>query len=257
MQSVKEYWNSRAATTTPTTNDIWLRELEAKTITAALKEAFQEKPFRLVDIGCGDGLAIKRLAMAFPSAEFLGLDNAESMIEAAGSAKNVSFKLGDATGLAESLAGERYDAIMTGRCLINLPDAAAQYDAIYQIANHLKYGGYYFAIENFTDGQDNMNKAREVLDLEEIPVRWHNKYFDSREFLFECKRHFCQIRVLDFSSSYYFATRVVYSAMCKLEGREPDYNHEIHKRSIDLPASNGFSPIKLAIMRRNWPEGYV
>lgn len=254
MQSFKEYWDGRAQTSAPTTNDIWLRELEATTMVGALKDAFEEKPFRFVDIGCGDGLTTKRLAAAFPGSKFLGLDNAKNMIAAAHSnqADNLSFQEGDATDLWS--LETRYDAIMTGRCLINLSDSAAQYDAIYQIANHLKYGGYYFAIENFIDGHENMNKARQHLGLDEIPIRWHNKYFDEREFLFQCKRHFYQIQIKDFSSSYYLATRVVYSAMCKLEEREPDYDHEIHKRSINLPIAGRFSPIRLAIMRRSWPD---
>jgi hypothetical protein len=54
----------------------------------------------------------------------------------------------------------------------------------------------------------------------------------------------------EFSSAYYLATRVIYSAMCQIRGETPDYRHEIHRLAVNLPWFGSFSPIRLSIMRR-------
>jgi len=58
------------------------------------------------------------------------------------------------------------------------------------------------------------------------------------------------VEVKDFSSTYYFATRVIYSKMCQMRMEEPDYHHEIHQLAVQLPWTGKFSPIRMVVMRR-------
>jgi hypothetical protein len=95
-----------------------------------------------------------------------------------------------------------------------------------------------------------MNRARQAVGLPEIPVRWHNLYFEERAFRGMAEPFFDDITFRDFSSSYYFATRVIYSALCTMRGEKIDYNHEIHQLAPRLPWTGQFSPIRLAILRR-------
>jgi ubiquinone/menaquinone biosynthesis C-methylase UbiE len=258
---IKSMWEDRArqsaGATTATTNDMYLRELEIKTLVQTLRELGYDRPSVVLDLGCGDGYSTVSVAKAFPPIRMLGIDYSENMVtiarkrlaEEPGLGDRVRFEVGDATDLRASLGNTSFDLILTDRCLINLPSAQLQADAIRQIARHIRPGGHYVAIENFVEGQDRMNQARAAVGLPEIPVRWHNLFFEEERFTRSALCDFDLVAFKDFSSSYYFATRVIYSAMCKMRGEEPDYEHEIHRLSINLPWTGQFSPIRMAILK--------
>lgn len=263
---IKEYWNNRAKESQKdleaTTQDIWLRELEVKTIAEHVRSLSLGPVARLADLGCGDGYAAVRIALEFPDLQITGMDYSESMIELArvrletqkvkdpSLPDRISFAVGDVTDLQSALGDARYDLALTDRCLINLDTPERQYDAIRQIAAHVNSDGTYLAIENFLEGHENMNAARRSVGVEEIPVRWHNLYFVEQDFLAETRKIFKTVDIIDFSSAYYYATRVIYSALCKMHGDVPDYNHEIHRLAIKLPIIGQYSPIRLAVMRK-------
>lgn len=263
-ENIKSYWNERAKESsgeiTATTNDIHLRELEIATVIETLKTFNLPDGAKILDVGCGDGYSTLRVAKEFPQYKFLGVDYSENMINTAckrlneaenGHLKNqVNFIVGDATRLSEVCNDEKFDVVSSFRCLINLESLDRQAEAIGQIAAHLKSKGYYIAIENFLEGNENLNNARKTLGLAEIPVRWHNLYFKENEFVKVAEQNFESITFKDFSSSYYFATRVVYSAMCKMRNEEPDYNHEIHQLAVKLPWTGHFSPIRMVLLRK-------
>jgi hypothetical protein len=96
-----------------------------------------------------------------------------------------------------------------------------------------------------------MNSARKQMGLPEIPVRWHNLFFTQDSFTAALAGHFENVAFKDFSSSYYFATRVIYSAMCQMRNEPPDYRHEIHQLAPRLPWFGQFSPIRMVIASRN------
>lgn len=261
-EEIKRYWDERAKefskNTAATTNDIHLRELEIKNIIQTLKLLDISHNGKILDVGCGDGYSTARVAKEFPDHLFYGVDYSEKMINIARDRINnqpllkdcISFSNGDVTELKNVFKDLEFNVIISDRCLINLESMEMQSAAIAQIAHCLIPGGYYIAIENFIEGQENMNKARREVGLQEIPVRWHNLYFKEKDFLLSAERYFDDIVFHDFSSSYYFATRVIYSAMCKMRGEEPNYNHEIHQLAVDLPEVGKFSPIRMVVMKR-------
>ncbi len=261
-QKIKEYWEERARTygggKATTTEDVYLRELEVQTITRSLQEVDFSEGATVLDVGCGDGYSTVSIAGTVPRRTVLGIDYSEGMIRLARQRldeepelKNrVEFEVGEVNDLGQVLAHSTYDIVTSDRCLINLESAGAQSDAITQIAEHTRPRGYFIAIENFTEGHENMNEARRSVGLPPIPVRWHNLYFREKEFLRAVDPFFGDVTFKDFSSSYYYATRVIYSAMCQMRGETPDYLHEIHQLAVRLPWFGQFSPIRMAIMRR-------
>ena len=259
-EKIKAYWEERAeknkGSLTATTDDIYMRELEINTIVDQLKKLRPKKGARIIDIGCGDGNTLIKISGLFPEFDYTGVDYAEGMIEnartrlQASGMRNLKFVAGDVLELGTQFAGEKFNLVMTDRCLINLESFKLQAKALAEIAGIIDKNGHFLAIENFAEGQDNLTAARLKMGLEPIPVRWHNKFFKEEQFKTACKKHFKAIEILDFSSSYYFATRVLYSAMCKAEGVTPDYAHIIHKLSIDLPWVGCYSPIRMAIMKK-------
>ncbi|HUI93308.1 MAG TPA: class I SAM-dependent methyltransferase [Chitinivibrionales bacterium] len=260
-KKIKQYWDERAKENalnpTATTNDVYLRELEIATLIQAIKGIHISRG-TLLDAGCGDGYSTLRIAQKFPNIRFVGVDYSSNMIKAARHSLedskndffNVKFRIGNVEKLVTIFRGNKFDAIITDRCLINLDSAKRQYDAIRQIESLLKPGGHFIAIENFINGQNAMNKMRSVMGLSEIPVRWHNLFFLEDEFCKKVKRLFESVRFCNFSSSYYFATRVIYSSMCQMRDEKPDYSHDIHKLAVRLPWLGDVSPIKMVIMKK-------
>ncbi len=257
-ESIREYWDQRArenaGAQTATTNDVYQRELEILTATRTLANLKVARGDRVLDVGCGDGYSTLALARAFPDVSFSGVDYSGSMIDSARQAaehlavSNLDFEVGDVTALERP---QRFSVVVTMRCLINLSSGEAQADAIGRIAKHLVAGGHYLAIENFTDGQDGMNAARAAVGLPPIPVRWHNRFFSEPDFRKWAEPHFAEVQIENFSSAYYFATRVIYSKMCQMQKLEPDYRHPIHELSVNLPPVGNFSPIRLALLRKS------
>lgn len=261
--AIKEYWDQRAllAAESPsaTTDDVHLRGLEIRTLTEVIQGFGPPTDSVVIDVGCGDGFSTLRIAERFPDLRFMGVDYSEAMIATARSrlaeatghlGKRVEFRVGDAATVGGLFPCGSAEVVMTDRCLINLPSANAQYEAIREIHSLLRVGGRYLAIENFTSGQDELNRLRAAIGLREIPVRWHNLYFREDEFLAKTQALFKQVEIVDFSSAYYYATRVIYSKYCQIRGEEPNYQHEIHQLAVQLPPIGAFSPIKLAILTR-------
>lgn len=264
IEKIQQYWNDRASTSggarSATTEDIHLRDLEVATIIRVLMERLgTAKTATVLDLGCGDGDTTLRIAEALPEIRVQGIDYAPNMVALANERlrgsllrDRVSFTIGDATRLATT-SRDRYSAVISCRVLINLPDAATQYDVLGQIAQVLEPGGAYIGTENFMDGQRNLTAARNAMGLPEIPVRWHNCFFEREPLLTELARHFQSVQIEDFASSYYFATRVVYSAMCQMRGEKPDYDHDIHRLAPRLPVTGRFSPVQLIVATTRRP----
>lgn len=258
---IKDYWETRAKendnSPRATTNDVYLRRLEISTLVETITELALPEDSTVLDVGCGDGYTTLHVAAQLPQLRFLGVDYSENMIHTAQQAAaqpdlaaRIEFKVGDATNLKAACADQTFAVVTTDRCLINLSSLENQAKAIAEIAEHTRPGGYYLAIENFVEGQDNMNAQRQAVGLPDIPIRWHNFFFKEAEFLAAAEPFFELVRFKDFSSSYYYATRVIYSAMCQMRGEQPDYEHEIHQLAIKLPWAGQYSPIRMAVLQR-------
>lgn len=260
---IKQYWTERAAqrgisSKQVTTDDVYFRELEIEKFKEKISALCLPSGSSVADVGCGDGYSTLSIAVAFPTLRFVGIDCNEEMLAIAkerslafgGVASRVSFEHGDARRLSSLPQAGEFDVVLTMRSLINLPSAQEQYKALRQIAEHLKAGGHYFGAENFVQGQIAFNRLRLAMGLPEIPVRWHNHFFDEEVFRAETAPLFEGVTIEDFASSYYLATRVIYSAACHLKGEEPDYFHPIHQVAWKLPAIGDFCPVKLVSMQR-------
>lgn len=254
-----EYWDNRARENpdkNTTTDDIHLRELEIKTIAGEIAKISARGS--ILDIGCGDGLLTIGMALKFPESIVKGIDFSAPMLQlangnlsrGAGLGDRVTITFGDATRLNDTFGDERFDIIISSRCLINLESSAVQYSVLKDIADHLLPSGYFIATENFVEGHAAMNEARRLMGLPEIPVQWHNKYFTKEDLMARAGKYFKSFSIRDFSSSYYFATRVIYSKMCQMRGEMPDYDHDIHRLATELPPTGEFSPIKLIVMQK-------
>lgn len=257
INEIKNYWDERAQEhgeePSATTNDVHMRDIEINYIVKFLNDIKDKK--RVLDIGCGNGFSTLRFLKGASHHRYAGADYSEKMIanarkslSALKGSNDLSFQMMDVTQL--SSYGVEFDIILTDRCLINLGNQDHQKNALKEIALSLPKGGQFLMIENFTDGQEEMNRMRNQFDLPEIPVRWHNCFFTETGLKEMVDGLFHIDRIENISSLYYLVTRIVYSKLCQIKGKEPDYQHPIHKIASQLPFMGNLGPIKACVMSR-------
>ncbi|HEY0633509.1 MAG TPA: methyltransferase domain-containing protein [Thermoleophilaceae bacterium] len=257
IADIRRFWNEQAEAhgqdPQATTPDRWVREVEI----ASLSEQLAQLPAgaTVLDIGCGNGYSVIRLAEQHPDVSFVGGDYAPAMIEQARRSLNdhpqlegrVSFHEMDVLALPLDRV---FDVVITDRCLINLPSFEDQRRAIARIARVVRPGGRYLAVENFHGGQDGLNRQREQLGLPPIAIRWHNCFLDERAFADACSEFFDVAPAAPITSTYYLITRCVYSKLCQMAGAEPGYDDPIYEVAAQLPPLGDFGPVKLVAMVR-------
>lgn len=249
--SILAFWDERAALGNRAgTNDFILTGIEQRFLLDTVP-----KGARVLDIGCGNGASLIRLA-AENGCRGVGFDFSAKMIAAAVAAVEEG-------GLGHALALHHrhvppvpsewgaFDLAYSQRCLINLDTRAAQKAAALSVADSLKPGGRYLMIECFNDGGEETNLLRRRLGLEPIAAPWHNLFFDLAEVKSWSAPGFYVERVVHISSTYHFLSRVVYARLAQQSGEALRYDSEINLLAAQLPQEIGaFGPVKACIWRK-------
>lgn len=249
-QDVCAFWNSRAGLGRwAGTRDVIAKQLEVEAISTYVHDGM-----RILEVGCGNGITAIELARRH-NVEILGIDFAEEMITAAramlgdqplvGSAK---FRVGDVQAL--SGFSHEFDLIYTERVLINLPDWAAQQQAILNITELLAKGGLYVMCENSQDGLEQINALRERVGLPAIIPPWHNRYFRDAELRQLNPPQVKLADINDYSSTYYFLSRIVNACLAAEEGRDPDYDAPINRLALRLPSVGNLGQGRIWLWRK-------
>jgi ubiquinone/menaquinone biosynthesis C-methylase UbiE len=225
-----------------------------------LKKKTSGRALRVLDLGCGNGYTLSRVAEAYSQHKYWGADFSEELLRIARNRKlpNCTFENGDARKLR--FPDSSFDVVYTERCLINLLHWEEQQVALREIKRILKRNGYYLMIESFTDGLANNNRARREFGLKEIPQAYHNRYFDKGEFLKFSNKCFTSLPAekLDrkrgsalipsnFLSSHYFIARVLHPVLSQ---EALVRNSEFVKFFSFLPPSGNYSSIQAFILRK-------
>ena len=214
----------------------------------------------VLEIGCGNGYTLSLLRPAFSQYQFSGLDFSEDLLQIARGRNlaGVSFEQGDARKLRH--ADNSFDVIFTERCIINLLSWEEQQQALREIHRILRKGGYILFMESFGDGYRNLNKARNELGLDSIPMPNHNLYFEKETFepfvsqLFEITDALSLGAAgpndvhRNFLSSHYFTARVLHPLLTK--GDPFMKNTEFVKFFSFLPPTGCYSAIQAYILKK-------
>jgi ubiquinone/menaquinone biosynthesis C-methylase UbiE len=213
----------------------------------------------VLEIGCGNGYTLGLVQPQFRENKFTGLDFSEDLLAIARERelKGVQFIQGDARKL--QFGDESFDVIFTERCIINLLTWEEQMLALDEMHRLLRKGGHLLFIESFSEGYNNLNKARNELGLESIPMPHHNNYFGKNEFEPFIRSKFEIITAAElggtesdvprnFLSSHYFVARVIHPLLTK--GDPTMKNTELVKFFSFLPPSGCYSPIEAYILRK-------
>lgn len=260
MDKIKEYYIDRARkfgdSKRATMGDDNIRDKEIEKLIDGFVLLSYFKNSRILEVGCGNGYVAEQISNQL-GVKLTCIDFCEELIEIAKNRnlENVDFKVGNALNLDFDDAS--FDFVFTERCLINLDSWEKQKVALNEIRRVLRVGGGFLMIEAFTDGLDNLNKAREEAGLDPIKQPYWDLFFDKGEFLKFIKGKFVDASLLDFSgekyrnflSSYYFGSRVLYPALVAGK-KEVIYNTKFVEFFRYLPAYGNYSPVQMFILEK-------
>jgi ubiquinone/menaquinone biosynthesis C-methylase UbiE len=235
-----DFWNDRAKYLQRAgTDDLIAKQLEIEAISNYICDGM-----KILEVGCGNGLTALELARRY-RVEILGIDFASEMIAAANEAAratemkgSLQFEVGDVRQLTKLSA--KYDLIYAERVLINLPDWSTQRQAIMDITNLLAPNTFYVMCENSEDGLQKINDLREMVGLYRITPPWHNRYLRDSELREMDIAGVTLEKVVHYSSTYYFLSRVVNAAVAANQNQEPTYDAYINQLALRLPPLGEF-----------------
>lgn len=261
VQSVLEHYRGQAREhglePSSTMLDLTTRELEIGAILRCLDHALKESDGEvdLLEVGCGNGFLLETIRERFPRMHLTGVDYSPEMIALA-----LRRPIPDCTVRREdvrslSFPSGTFNVAVAERCIINLPDEAAQAGALRELHRALVSGGHLVLIEAFTDGLANLNLARVQLGLPENVVPEYNLWIDKAAFLSAIDGLFEVVSDTDskglpsrnFLSTHYFISRVLYPSATR---REILHNTEFVKFFRFLPPQGDYSPIQLYFLRK-------
>jgi SAM-dependent methyltransferase len=253
-KNMMDFWSARAREykndPRANTNDVWLREIEIKYI----NQIISQNSFRSVmDFGCANGFTTKRISRSYPVISFTGIDINPGMIKVAEQNSNeetgskLKFFVYDF--IKEGRLSQNFDFIYCVRVLQNLESKKVQKDIINILIEMLNTDGYLLYIESYEDYYDLLNKDREKLGLEKLPVHSHltllNNDFDK---YVSSKLQYVSENFI--ASTYYLVTRLLYSRIAEDNNEKIDYNHPIHQIGAQLPQFGNYGPLKAMLFKK-------
>ena len=227
---VLDHWNRQASRGEAAgTQDLLAQQLEHRSILVALGRL---RPSTILEVGCGTGVLARLMAEEHPAADILALDFSEQMIAAAKARPYPASRLRFAVGDVQSLPHGRWDVVVTERMLINLQTWPSQQLAIEAIQARLQPGGSYLMCENSADGLEAINASRVAIGLPAITAPWHNRYLRTQELEAVAREHWAGLKCEEFSSTYYFLSRVVNAWQAQQAGEAPRYDAAINQLAL-------------------------
>ena len=216
----------------------------------------------IVDVGCGNGYTLSKLAESLPQHTYTGVEFTDSLRVIARqrfAESGITVFGGDLRDRA-SLPDAQFDVLVCQRVLINLLDPADQSAALSNVVGLVKDGGLCIFIEAFQSGLNNLNNARREFDIPEIPPAQHNRYLDDgffdRETLRPWQPEHDRVESNLFSTHYY-VTRVFHEVLLRATSTSFIRNsHFVQFWSRALPEGIGdYSPLRVtALLKGTTPE---
>jgi ubiquinone/menaquinone biosynthesis C-methylase UbiE len=248
--ALRAFWNQRAGLDQLAgTNDFILKQLEMAILSQYVRDGM-----KILEVGSGNGLTALAIASRY-SVDLTGVDFAEDMVRAAKARvqpKQLKGKVEFLQGDVRSLSGfePEFDLVITERCLINLASWEEQRKAIAALTGLLRVGGRYLMCEHSQDGLSRLNELRRQCGLEEIAPPWHNRYLRDDEVAGLGLPGVRLAQTRNFSSTYYFLSRIVNAWLSKRAGTAPRYDAEVNYLALELPEIGDAAQGKLWIWER-------
>jgi len=234
------------------TNDVLLDKIEEDQIINKIKNYKT-----ILELGCGNGLILKRLIKEKKIKNYLGTDFVNELIKICikkYKSKKINFKTLDMTLINNKTFKEKYDYIITKRAIQNILSYPLQLKIIDNAGFFLKKRGTMILVESSINAQNNINILRKKLNLSKILPPFHNLFFNDNKIKKYNFKNIKLVRIENFSSGFYFVSRIIYALYAKIFlKKNPIYNHPLNiiASMIDHKLiKHDFSQIKTYIFKK-------
>jgi SAM-dependent methyltransferase len=208
---------------------------------------------KILDAGCGEGEGTI-VYSAIAGAVVHAVDFSETRLALArqrlGDRHNVIFEQAD---FLKGYAGDRdYDFIISQRFLINIMEWPRQQKILLDLMDALRPGGRLLMLEGSKQGVESLNNLRSLLNLEPIPVKWHNLFFDDEMLISFMEQHGYRLIEQDGLGTYFMLTRGVRPAL----DSKLDWDCEFNRLAVQPEAADllgfrtKFSRLKLFVFEK-------
>jgi len=234
------------------TNDIVLDRIEEDQI---INRINNNKT--ILELGCGNGLILKRLIKNKTIKKYYGTDFVKELIDICikkHKSKKIDFQNLDMTLINKNTFKTKYDYIITKRAIQNILSSKLQLQTIDNAGYFLKKNGKMILVESSITAQNNINKLRKKFYLPKIFPPFHNLFFNDNKVRMYNFKNVKLIKIDNFSSSFYFISRIIYALYAKIFlKKKPLYNHPLNIIASTIDAKlirEDFSQVKTYIFKK-------
>ena len=252
MNDLLKVWNDyySDADTDTAIKDKHFFSLEVMSIIRQVSEELVHRPrvsLTILELGAGTGYLAKSIVehviegFGIP-VSYVGVDFSEVAIAKANRREIQGAKF-VASDFFEYLNEDKqhYDIVVTQRSIMAILDRNSQLRLLQVIRQHLKDDGLGIFSEGTQQALDKLNYLRERLGVPPFHRIWHSLHVDQGHI----RQVFSSVDVVDFSSTYWLITRVIYPYF-----QEPQHNTPLHQFAAELPQIGDHGLVKIFLARR-------
>lgn len=237
LNQIKKHWENLANQygqklgATTKTSTIKKLEINALFETIAEVNGGTTSSVDLLEVGCGNGHNCFALSEHFPNYTITGVDYVPQMItsakeiQASKKSNKINFFVGDVLALDkhENLK-EKYNIVLTNRCLINLNTLEFQLSGLEQLSKKIEKGGHLVLIENSIKSYRYQNDCREAIGLPRRTPDKYNLFIDENAYksFAEEKLGLRLVEINDFASLH---DLLLYVLLPKINDGKVSYDH--------------------------------
>ena len=245
QKQVLEYWNDDNV---ESMYDKHLLNAEIELIRKHIPEGS-----KVLDAGCGEAEGTV-VYSSIPGTVVHAVDFSETRLQKArerlSDRANVTFQQVDFLGTYQ--LDNDYDVVVSQRFLINLMEWKLQQRVLLDLAAMLKPGGRLLMLEGSRQGVDSLNEFGAAMELEPVPVKWHNLFFDDGALVGFMNDHGCRLLAEEGLGTYFLLTRGVRPLLDQALNWDSDFNRlAAAERTAELlQLGPKFSRLKLWVFQK-------
>lgn len=201
---------------------------------------------KILELGSGTGFLASKIMLSLKKKKircyYTGIDFSPVAIRKANerNIKNCKFVNSDFVDFLKSNK-EEFDFIITQRSIMAIMEKTSQLLMLKLIKKSLSKKGVGLFSECTVQALAKIQKLRKKLGISPLKKVWHSRYVDVDTIL----SLFNNVRIVDFASTYWFLTRIVYPYF-----EEPKHNTPFHKFAAVLPQEGNYGLVKLFVVQK-------
>lgn len=223
--------------------------LEVKSILNQLfKESLDMKKsnLKILEIGCGTGFFANQLHLFLNSKSinfsYTGVDFSKNAIKKAKNRKIKKCKFIQTEFIKFlKINKTNYDFIISQRTIMAIMNPISQTKLLKLIKKSLTVNGVGIFSEITLQAYKKILKLRKTLGVSSLEKVWHSNHIDENEI----KSIFTKSKKIDFSSTYWLITRVIYPYFQK-----PRHNTKLHNFASKISQCGNYGLVKLFVVYR-------